>query len=231
MKKKENPAMLKQQLNKWVEDLKNLNGDNLISVIRYNENHLMILLNEINFYNLLDNSPIAKKMHSRGTIPLYLTEEYIKTSCDIYPLEYMKMKKNYNLIYGKDVLQSLIIPAENIRLESEQKIKGALIRLTQVILEEGDKRKKLIATARLAIEDLTAGLEGMLKIKGLTIPADTSLLQEAEKQFNIDLHPFKEVATWCNKTRNKNIKKTLYDFYEKIEELAKIVDQIKIPEQ
>lgn len=214
--------------NKWIEELKKLNKENLISVVSYDTNRLLILLKEINFYSILDNSSLVKKMQKKKLLPIYLTEEYIRTSCDVYPLEYLKMKKNYDLVYGKNILAELDIPPENIRLESEQKIKGVLIRITQVILEEGNKKKKLARTAFLAMEDIMAGIEGMLEIAGQSASPDAlPLIGQAEKQFSLDLQPFKDIATWKNGSKPEDIKKLMYDFYEKIEELAYFVDKME----
>ena len=217
--------MITEKLNKWTEELKKINGDNLVSVVSYDENRLLILLNEINFYNLLENSPLSGKIQKGGVIPLYLTEEYIKSSCDVFPLEYLKIKKSREVIYGRDILEGLEISAGNIRLESEQKIKGSLIRLTQVILEQGYKKKNLAKTSFLALEDLLTGMQGMLELAGVSGTADSlSLIDGVRQRFGIDLQPLKEVAAWKNGTKPEDIKKLIYGFYEKIEELAVLVD-------
>ena len=174
--------MITEKLNKWTEELKKINGDNLVSVVSYDENRLLILLNEINFYNLLENSPLSGKIQKGGVIPLYLTEEYIKSSCDVFPLEYLKIKKSREVIYGRDILEGLEISAGNIRLESEQKIKGSLIRLTQVILEQGYKKKNLAKTSFLALEDLLTGMQGMLELAGVSGTADSLSLIDGVRQ-------------------------------------------------
>ncbi len=211
-------------MEKLIEEIKKINKDNLVSIIRYNKNHILVLLKEINFNNLIENSRIVKKLQKKEIIPLYLTNEYIKTSCDVYPLEYINMKNNYEVVYGKDILEELHIPSENLRLESEQKIKGALIRITQVILEQGNNKKKLSKTSFLALEDILEGIKGMLKLANIA-GAD---LDSAQKQFNIELQPIKDIVNWKNGTNPKDYKKLIYDFYEKIEELAVIVDKMEV---
>lgn len=211
-------------MEKLIEEIKKINKDNLVSIIRYNKNHILVLLKEINFNNLIENSRIVKKLQKKEIIPLYLTNEYIKTSCDVYPLEYINMKNNYEVVYGKDILEELNIPSENLRLESEQKIKGALIRITQVILEQGNNKKKLSKTSFLALEDILEGINGMLKLANIA-GAD---LDSAQKQFNIELQPIKDIVNWKNGTNPQDYKKLIYDFYEKIEELAVIVDKMEV---
>ncbi|MCD6311677.1 MAG: hypothetical protein J7M11_04380 [Elusimicrobia bacterium] len=217
---------MKNSFDKWMAEIKKVNGDNLVSIIRHGENRVLVLLRELNFNNLLENSKLVRKMQSKGTVPLYLTEEYINTSCDVYPLEYLRMKRTSRLIYGKNLLDKLEIPSENIRLESEQKIKGALIRITQVILESGKNMRRLRKTSFLALDDILAGLEGILELSGMSgqfSPAE--LIENAQQKFSIDLKPLKDVLDWKNGTKPGDFKKLVYDFYEKIEEIANFADR------
>ncbi len=213
----------------YIEEIKEINKDNLISIIRHNNNQVLVLLKEINFKNLLENSKVTKKLQKKKIIPMYLTKEYIETSCDVYPLEYINMKNSHEVVYGDDILKELNIPSDNIRLESEQKIKGALIRITQVILEMGDRKKDLSKTVFLAVEDIMDGIKGMLNLAKITDP-DTAaaVLDSAQKQFNIELQPIKDILNWKNGTAPEDYKKLIYDFYEKIEELAVLVDKMEV---
>ena len=171
-------------------------------------------------------------MQKKKFIPLFLTEEYITTSCDVYPLEYLKMKKKYEVIYGKNILKTLNIQGKNIRLESEQKIKGALIRMTQVILENGNNRKNLARTSFLAMDDIESGMEGLLELAGISdYNSSLSMIHGVEQQFGIGLQSFKDIVNWKNGVKPQAFKKLIYDFYEKIEELAALVDRINTNEK
>ena len=173
---------------------------------------------------------LKRKLQRKNIIPLYLTEEHIKSSCDVYPLEYIKMKKDFEILHGSDVLTSLSIPNENIRLECEQKIKGALIRITQIILESGDNKKRLSNIAFLAMEDILSGIEGILEtfnISGYT--SNLELLQKAEDQFKLELSSIKEIEEWKEGKKPADLKKLIYEFYETLEALADFVDKLEFP--
>ncbi|MFH1956971.1 MAG: hypothetical protein ABIJ15_00665 [bacterium] len=217
---------MENSFDKWTAEIKNVNGGNLVSVIRHGENHVLVLLGELNFNNLIENSKLVRKMQSKGIVPLYLTEEYIKTSCDVYPLEYLKMKRSFKVLYGKSVLDKLEIPSENIRLECEQKIKGALIRLTQVILESGKNMRNLSRASFLALEDVFAGFEGILELSGISGQFSPAvLIENMQQKFSVDLKPLKDVLNWKNGTKPDDFKKLVHDFYEKIEEIAGLADR------
>ncbi|MBN2408028.1 MAG: hypothetical protein JXJ19_10075 [Elusimicrobia bacterium] len=220
---------MSKSIEQLVENIKEINGKNLVSVVRFAENSILILLNEIDTDILISNSAVSGRLQKSGYIPLYLTRDYIETSSDVYPLEYIRMKKADSIYHGSNLLDSIEISQENIRLESEQKIKGSLIRLTQIILEAGKNMRKLSRTCFLAIDDLSMGLGGMLYLAGAKISGKTSdLIDNAERHFKIDLGVFKTVDRWKNGSAPEDAKKTVYAFYEKIEELAALVDGMAV---
>lgn len=225
---------MEEKITRFLKGLEKINKDNLIAVSIYaNNTKLLVLLKVINFDNLLENSQLLRKIQKSGVNPVYLTEEYIRSSCDVFPLEYLQMKENYKVLFGKDIISELHIDSENIRLESEQKIKGALIRLTQVILENGNRMNKLKKTVQFALEDIITGMLGILKLQDSeykTTDTNTTLtvIKNFEDRFNIDLQVLKKIADWKNLNRSDNEKHLIYDFYEKIEKLANIADAFEI---
>jgi hypothetical protein len=218
------------EIKSFIDQLQKINSGNIVSITRYDTNRILVLLEEINFNNLLQNSTVSRKMQKKGLIPLFMTSEYIDTSSDVYPLEYLKMTINPETLYGKSIVEEIQIPTENIRLESEQKIKGALIRITQVILENGKCRSTLKKIAFRALDEVMTGIQGLLYIKGQKISdEDSILLEKTRETLNTDLTPLIEILNWKNGTKPEDKSKLLYEFYEKIEELAYIADKMEEP--
>ncbi|MFH1352193.1 MAG: hypothetical protein ABIH68_01305, partial [bacterium] len=84
----------------------------------------------------------------------------------------------------------------------------------------------------LALEDILAGIEGILELSGISgqfSPAD--LIENAQEKFGIDLKPLKDVLNWKNGTKPDDFKKLVYDFYEKIEEIANLADRFDTGER
>ncbi|HLD29464.1 MAG TPA: hypothetical protein VJC03_03915 [bacterium] len=215
---------------KIIRELKEAAGENLISLFMYESNRLAAVLKELDLEMLFGLSGLVRKMAAKKIITLFLTESRILSSCDVYPLEYIRMKRNYILLAGRDIIKDLQIPEENVRLESEQKIKGTLIRLTQIILEEGKKRRVIARAAFLALEDLLSGLEGLLYLRGKTDSVNRAdIIPLSEKEFSLDLSVLKEVESWKAGAKPGNPALLLHDFYEKIEELAETADRFKLP--
>lgn len=219
---------MNKKILRLIDDLKALNRENIFSIINFNQNRILVVFNELNLNNLLKNSKFMKKFEKASYVPIFLTRDHIDTSYDVFPLEYINMKSSYNIVYGEDILKDIQISDENIRLESEQKIKGALIRITQVILEEGDKIKRLKNVCFMALEELELGIKGILSLKGIASGENRDDLEVFEQETNINIQPIIEIRNWKNKIEPSDAKKLIFDFYENIEELANFIDKMTI---
>ena len=111
---------MKKELNKIIDDFKSLYGDDLISIILYgsasgkefrpgkSDINFMIVLSEEGIEHL-DKAfkTVAKWKKKRVAIPLFLTQVYLETSMDVFPIEYLNFQRNHTLIYGEDILKDL----------------------------------------------------------------------------------------------------------------------------
>lgn len=73
----------------------------------------------------------------RIAIPLFITQKEMDSSTDVFPMEFLDIKENHILLWGKDVLSSLEISQGNLRLQVEQELRGKVLKLRQAYLEIG----------------------------------------------------------------------------------------------
>ena len=63
--------------------------------------------------------------------PLVTTPEFLKTSCDTFPLELIEVQQKYVVALGEDFFSSLKFEDRNVRLQSERELKVLSIGLRQ----------------------------------------------------------------------------------------------------
>lgn len=145
------------------QDYRKVFGNDLVSLIMYgsaaggsyiqgkSDINLLVVLTEAGMDKLadvLDTVQAWKKRHV--AVPLVMTRDFMESSLDSYPIEFLNMKNSHILIYGENVLEPLIFKPEDLRLQIERELRGKLILLRQGYLEtEGKTRalKKLIANS------------------------------------------------------------------------------------
>ena len=107
-------------LQDYAKQLEGIFGSGLISLIVYgsaasgefidehSDVNLLVVLDDDSLANLEKVSVLVNQKKFSRFIPVFFTQNYIKASSDVFPIEFLDMQENYALIFGKDVLQVLI---------------------------------------------------------------------------------------------------------------------------
>src|ERR1700679_86467 len=97
-------------------------GDRLVSVVLYgsaaagdhqakfSDYNVLCVLNRITPRELGDSEAIFGWWREQGSpAPLLLTEHEVETSTDCFAIEFNDIKRQHQLLYGKDVITSLVV--------------------------------------------------------------------------------------------------------------------------
>jgi len=96
--------------------------------------------------------------------PLMMTPEYIKSSCDVFPLELLEIQQLHALVFGEDHFADLTFDRGDVRLQCERELKGELIQLRHGLLAAGGKHKLLPELCRNVAARLARMLRGVLHL-------------------------------------------------------------------
>jgi len=219
-----------------------LHGDNLKSISLYGSAvgedfipkksnvNLLLVMERIDPPDLKMSLKLINQGRKKGIIPLLLTVEHMKSSTDTFPIEFLEMKENYILIYGKDILDELEVNSRNVRLQCEQQLKGGLIRLYQVYLEIGMREKRIRS---LLINSLTSFIpifRSLLRLKGKALPVKKrDIISDLEKEFTVNGALFLKVLQMKEgKKVEDNLEKLFGDYLEEVEKLCIICDRMEV---
>jgi len=190
---------LEHKLKKFCQDLKEVYSESLRSVViygsvvsgehlpRHSNVNLLVVLDKVDFEALkLAYKIFQKYKKTTRAMPLVFDRGYIKSSLDVFPIEFLDMKENYIVIYGEDPLKDLQIDKKNLRFQCEQELKGKLIRLRQAYLEATFTRDlKDVLIGSLA--SFIAIFRNLIRLKGAH-PAQKSeeLITQMSRLYNLD---------------------------------------------
>jgi hypothetical protein len=106
--------------------------------------------------------------------PLIMTPEYIQTSVDSFPLEFLEIQQRHVCVYGKDFFEELTFQSTHVRLQCERELKAMLIGMRQGLLAAAG-REKLFETIETDVaERLIRTLRGLLWLHGQHDPLSAS---------------------------------------------------------
>ena len=143
-------------LNEFVERMRAAAGANLLSVVlygsaadgefhrEYSDLNLLCIVSDTSFAALAKIAPVAdwwrgKKHHP----PLVITAQDLKTSADVFSIEFLDMKQRYRVLFGEDVLRGLDVPMQLHRRQIEYELREKLFLLRQHVLLAGTDEKRL----------------------------------------------------------------------------------------
>ncbi len=92
----------------------------------------VVVLNAMDFAFVKFLAGIGNKHKKKGVAaPLIMTPEYISSSLDVFPVEFLELRFIHKTVYGPDVFKDLEIDRGCLRLQCEREMKTKLIMLRQ----------------------------------------------------------------------------------------------------
>lgn len=114
------------------------------------------------------SKPIKNWCGNKNPLPIIFTLEDIKRSTDVFPLEFLEIKKHHKIIVGEDCLKRLNVSFKNLRQEIERELKGIYLHLLRAFLQSEKTKdiKQILAKSISSFTSLLKGVAILLKIKG-----------------------------------------------------------------
>ncbi len=196
--------------------------------------HSVIVLQQMEFDFLKILAPLGKKYGKKGiAAPLIMTPEYINSSLDVFPIEFLDLKLLHRTVHGEDLLENLKIGMADLRQQCERELKSHLIGLRQGYLSAAGDRKILaegfLSHTYSRYLPLFRGVAYLLG-KELTIEP-SSLLKQLKETTGMDFDAFETIFRARDKRRNLSMDELNTIFtqcYQTLEQLGNLVDEYQI---
>lgn len=195
-------------VDKYVTDYRNALGENIVSVIMYGSSvtheyrpgssdiNTLIVLADFGINELKKSLPCARKWISKKvTVPFYMTRDYIETSLDTYPIEFIDMRSNYKVLYGEDVFARLDIKKEHVRIQCERELKGIALHLRREYVATNGNSKILSRLLTASIKTLLPVFKALLVLNDRPIPKiKCDIIMAVEELYNLGISVFTELC-------------------------------------
>lgn len=244
---RELPAEVRPLLRAYVAEVTKLFGASLQAVILYgslargeylpgrSNINLLLILSEYDLGLLRQYS----KLHGRWkkeqvVVPLLLTEEELRASLDVFPLEYLEIKDQHRLLMGRDPFPELHPDLRRLEVQVQQEIRGNLLRVRQRFVEGGGTAEAVGILLPLSLTALLPPLRGLLRLLNRPIPEATdALLQDLGPALEVDPGVFLEVLSLKRGLISPGPLETprLFERYVRaLEGLVKRLNKVKFPD-
>ena len=194
-------------LNQLLEKLKKAYGDRLVSVVLYgsaaagdhdaafSDFNVLCVLSEVTPRELAAGEEIFRWWREQGSpSPLLLSEHEVVTSTDCFAIEFNDIKRRHELLYGKDVISSLVVDPSFYRAQVEHDLRAKMLRLRQkaagMLSDAGLLRRLLLDS----ISTFCVLFRQALILHGEeAVSKKREVIQRAAVRFAFDAQPFENL--------------------------------------
>ncbi len=185
---------------------------------------------DLKFLELI--APLGKKYgKNKVAAPLIMTPESIKSSLDVFPIEFLNFKLVHSTVFGEDILGDIEINRLDLRHQCERELKTQLIGLRQGYISSLGNKKTLTEGFVNSITAYIPLFRGIIVLFGKEPPLRPSeVLTALSEAVDINTDIFVKVLKAKQDKINLSIDElnTIFeDYYEATEKIGKIVDAIK----
>ncbi|MBW2252243.1 MAG: hypothetical protein JRF60_16860, partial [Deltaproteobacteria bacterium] len=190
----------------------------------------IIVLNRMDLKFLENFAPLGKKFGKKQvSSPLIMTPEYISSSLDVFPVEFLTIKMLHKTVFGEDIFSDLEIKKSDLRPQCERELKVRLIGLRQGYLSSLGNRKFLADGFISSFSGYIPLFRGIILLLGETPPMENKeVLATLQDVSSVNLDVFKTVLK-AKKDKTKlsiEILNSIFeDYYKAIEKLGNITDE------
>ena len=206
--------------------IKEIFGKNLVTIAEYYTGdviNILVVCNTFDFTTL-------QKLKQLKEIPLILTKEELTDGVDVFPIEFLNIKKHHKIIYGEDLLKDLVISKIFLRHQLEFEFRSKLIHLRREYLQfKGKDFDNLILSV---IPTLVPIIGGLLYLKDSDLGDTNNMIRSFSDEYGIDIQVLKEIydIREGNSKFNKDKEQYIRELIKVLSNIGEIVDELEVLE-
>lgn len=172
-------ASLESTLTQFTQELRELLGNQLLSVVLYGsaagENfvpgssdlNIAIVVQHMEFAVLKTLQPHMVLWHKRGfAVPLIVDHNFLNHSRDVFPMEYSDIKEQHRTLWGEEIFSTLPIGGEHLRFLAEHEVRSRLLRLQALYLERAGEPPRLRQILLDSLKTFLTLMRHLLRLQG-----------------------------------------------------------------
>ena len=185
---------------------------------------------DLKFLKLL--APLGKKYGKKKiAAPLIMTPDYIETSVDVFPLEFLNIKLLHFTIMGEDIFQHLEIKTSHLRHQCERELKVRVVGLRQGYISSAGNRRILTEGFVDSFSGYIPLFRGIIVLLGKEPPINNAeVLQLLEETSGIHTATFQTVLRLKKEKKrpsNDQLNTIFENYYIALEKLGSMADAIE----
>ncbi|HYB97824.1 MAG TPA: hypothetical protein VEC57_01700 [Candidatus Limnocylindrales bacterium] len=229
---------LRTRLDKLAADCAATLGSRLRGVIVYGDavwaaaapTTVALLVDAVTMTLVRDVTAVAARWRRAFPPPLVLDDEYLATSCDVFPLELLALRDTHEVVAGDaSRLEGLVLDLEHLRLEVEEQLKGKILHLRQAFIEARGRTRLLTQLLQDSSTGFETVMRGLLYLDGREHPRKPDeVLRAVQEATGVSLPAFERIqsARMHGGLRAAEADGLFERYHDELVELARAADRV-----
>jgi hypothetical protein len=195
------PEETQKLLQAYTKEVKGAYGDQLEGLLLYGSAvrgeflpgrsnlNLLLVVTGYDAAMLKRYEPIHKRWSKEGIIiPLFLTDQEIKTSSSLFPLEYLEIQEHHRVLGGRDPFVGFHVDVSRVGDAVMQGLAGHILRLRQRFAEAGGAKDAVTILLPLAVTSIVPLLRGIQRMRGWPVLTQSdAVIKDIADRLQVDL--------------------------------------------
>ena len=232
------------ELNEFVERLKQSHGAHLKSVVLYGDavegvqfddeapKKALVVLEEITPGELKAAKSVAEWWRAEGNpLPVYFSTAEMQESSDVFPVEFLDMSRVRHIVYGEDPFDAIQIDTRYLRHQLEYELRGKLIRLRSLYMPASSNAARLASLMADSLDSFVVLFRHVLAMKRAEpVSEKQAVLEQLADELRLEKRVFDRIAryavddeVWLEEETNE----TFARYLKLIEQVIATVDRLQ----
>ncbi|HTZ11437.1 MAG TPA: nucleotidyltransferase domain-containing protein [Candidatus Margulisiibacteriota bacterium] len=211
MQKLNLPGKTIKIIDSLIKELRDIYAKELVSIILYgsaasgefvqqaSDVNLLVVLDNAELPNLTRVSRLISKGKYKFIKAIFISQDYMHSCLDVFPIEFLDMKENYALLAGKDILEGLNVDLKNLRFQCEYELKSKLLNIKNLYLRNNG-REDLEVLLFKSFTSILHLMRNLLRLKNVSPPyLKQDVLNVFSHEFGISVFNFNIILAAKNK--------------------------------
>jgi len=195
------PDEIQKLLQTYVKDVKGVFGEQLEGMLLYGSAvrgeflpgrsnlNILLLVSSYDSAVLKQYSALHRQWGKEQiVVPLFLTEEELRMSAAVFPLEFLEIQEHHRVLGGRDPFIGFHVKADRLREAVVQGLMSHLLRLRQRYVEGGGSDEATTILLPLSITSNLPLLRGVERLLGRPVLTHSdAVIKDVAEQLNLDL--------------------------------------------
>lgn len=200
------PGETQNLLQAYTKDVKGVFGEQLEGLLLYGSAvrgeflpgrsnlNILLLVSSYDSTLLKQYSALHRKWSKEQIlVPLFLTEEELRASAAVFPLEFLEIQEQHRVLGGRDPFIGFHVPTDRLRESVVQGLTSNLLRLRQRYVEGGGTDDATTILLPLSITSTLPLLRGLQRLLGRPVLAQSdAVITDIAEQLKLDLQGLRD---------------------------------------